>query len=113
MTMDSTIGGIPLKDEPLGALTLGGFLREVCDKYARREAVVFHPSEGPVQRLTYEEVLEEAFTVARALVARGVTKETRVGLLASCNRRGCRSFAGPCASASRPQQAHSSVGPIF
>jgi acyl-CoA synthetase (AMP-forming)/AMP-acid ligase II len=81
--MDSTIRGIPLEDEPLGALTLGGFLREVCDKYAKKEALVFHPSEGPVQRLTYQQVLDEAFTVARALVARGVTKETRVGLLAT------------------------------
>ena len=35
--MDSTIRGVPLADEPLGALTLGGFLREVCSKYADKE----------------------------------------------------------------------------
>jgi fatty-acyl-CoA synthase len=81
--MDSTIRGIPLADEPLGALTLGGFLREVCAKSAKKEALVFHPPEGPVERLTYQQVLEGALTVARALVARGVTKETRVGLLAT------------------------------
>jgi fatty-acyl-CoA synthase len=83
MMTDSTIRGIPLADEPLGALTLGGFLREVCMRYADKEAMVFHPASGPVVRLTYAQVWNEAFTVARALVARGVTKETRVGLLAT------------------------------
>ena len=81
--MDSTIRGMPLADEALGALTLGGFLREVCSKYAEREALVFHPADGPVVRRTYAQVWEEAQTLARALIARGVTKETRVGLLAS------------------------------
>jgi len=81
--MDSTIRGTPLADEQLGAVTLGGFLREVCRKYAKKEALVFHPPEGSVERLTYEQVWETAFTVARALAARGVTKETRVGLLAT------------------------------
>jgi acyl-CoA synthetase (AMP-forming)/AMP-acid ligase II len=81
--MDSTIRGIPLAEESLGALTLGGFLREVCTKYADKEALVFHPPEGPVVRRTYAQVWDEAVTVARALVARGVTKETRVGLLAT------------------------------
>jgi fatty-acyl-CoA synthase len=79
--MDSTTRGSPLADEPLGALTLGGFLREVCSKYGEREALVFRTSSGPVVRRTYEQIWDEAFTVARALVARGVTKETRVGLL--------------------------------
>jgi acyl-CoA synthetase (AMP-forming)/AMP-acid ligase II len=81
--MDSTTRGIPLSDEPLGALTLGGFLREVCARYADKEALVFYPASGPVIRRTYAQVWDEAFTVARALVARGVTKETRVGLLAT------------------------------
>ena len=40
--MESTIRGIPLADEQLGALTLGGFLREVCSKHAAKEALVFH-----------------------------------------------------------------------
>lgn len=81
--MDSTTRGIPLTDEPLGALTLGGFLREVCTKHADKEALVFHPAVGPAVRLTYAQVWAEACTVARALIARGVTKETRVGLLAT------------------------------
>jgi fatty-acyl-CoA synthase len=81
--MDSTIRGIPLADEQLGALTLGGFLRQVCENYADKEALVFHRPSGPVIRRAYAQVWEEAFAVARALVARGVTKDTRVGLLAT------------------------------
>src|ERR1700742_91211 len=81
--MDSTIRGIPLADEKLGALTLGGFLREVCEMYADKEALVFRPASGPIVRRTYAQVWEESFAVARALVARGVTKDTRVGVLAT------------------------------
>jgi len=81
--IDSTIRGIELSREPLGALTLGGFLREVCGNNALKEALVFHPPSAPVIRRTYAQVWDEAFVVARALVARGVTKETRVGLLAT------------------------------
>ncbi|WP_205527300.1 class I adenylate-forming enzyme family protein [Solimonas sp. K1W22B-7] len=78
---DSSIRGIPLAEEQLGALTLGGFLREVCAANAGQEALVFHLPDGSILRRSYAEVWEEAFTVARALVARGVTKDTRVGLL--------------------------------
>ena len=81
--MDSTISGLALADESLGALTLGGFLHEVCSKYADKEALVYHPAKGPAIRLTYAQVYDEATTVARALIARGVTKDTRVGLLAT------------------------------
>ncbi|MDP9142504.1 MAG: AMP-binding protein, partial [Pseudomonadota bacterium] len=78
---DSIIRGTPLADEALGALTLGGFLREVSTKHSDREALVYHLPNGEVLRLSYAQVWDEAFTVARALAARGVTKETRVGLL--------------------------------
>jgi fatty-acyl-CoA synthase len=81
--MDSTIRGIPLAEEELGALTLGGFLRELCAKYADNEALVCHAAGRPVVRSTYAQVWAEASNVARALVARGVGKETRVGLLAT------------------------------
>lgn len=80
---ESTIHGKPLADEPLGALTLGGFLREVCRMHSGREALVFHSSSGEVIRLSYDEVWAQACDVARALIARGVTKETRVGVLAT------------------------------
>lgn len=79
----STTQGPLLGDEPLGALTLGGFLREVCHAHSTREALVLHPPSGPVVRYRYSDVWDEACTVARALLAAGVTKETRVGLLAT------------------------------
>jgi fatty-acyl-CoA synthase len=79
--MDSTIRGVPLAEESVGALTLGGFLREVCRANGGKEALVFYPPSGPVVRRTYADVWQEACWVARALIARGVTKETRVGLL--------------------------------
>jgi fatty-acyl-CoA synthase len=81
--MDSTIRGVPLADESVGALTLGGFLREVCRANGDKEALVFHPPSGPVIRRSYADVWQEASLGARALIARGVTKETRVGLLAT------------------------------
>jgi acyl-CoA synthetase (AMP-forming)/AMP-acid ligase II len=81
--MDSTIRGAALADESLGALTLGGFLREVCRDNGAKEALVFYPPSGPVIRRSYTDVWQEACLVARALIARGVTKETRVGLLAT------------------------------
>jgi fatty-acyl-CoA synthase len=80
---DSTIQGIPLEDEPLGSLTLGGFLRDVCRMHSGREALVFHAPSGEVVRWTYDDLWETACAVARALLARGVTKETRVGVLAT------------------------------
>ena len=81
--MDSTIRGAALADESLGALTLGGFLREVCRNNGGKQALVFYPPSGPVIRRSYADVWQEACKVARALIARGVTKETRVGLLAT------------------------------
>src|SRR5690349_12031099 len=86
MTLNAEVAevrGLPLAEEQLGALTLGGFLREVCEKHADKEALVFYPASGPVIRKTYADVWRESFAVARALIARGVTKETRVGVLAT------------------------------
>jgi acyl-CoA synthetase (AMP-forming)/AMP-acid ligase II len=81
--MNSTIQGISVADESLGPLTLGGFLRDVYEHNSDREALVFYPPTGAVVRRSYAQVWQEANVVARALIARGVTKETRVGLLAT------------------------------
>lgn len=80
---DSTIRGPALSEASFGPLTLGGFFREVCRRNGNKEAMVFHPPGKPVVRYTYAQMWNEAFAVAQALVARGVTKETRVGLLAT------------------------------
>ncbi len=83
LPVDSTIQGPPLEDEMLGALTLGGFFREICDAHAEREALVFRPASGPVVRRRYREIWDEARTIARVLAARGVGKGTRIGVLAT------------------------------
>jgi Long-chain acyl-CoA synthetases (AMP-forming) len=77
----SIISGIPLSEEPgLGALTLSGYLREVTERFAEREALVMHEA-GGVTRWSYADLWAEAMAVARALVACGVGKGTRVGVL--------------------------------
>lgn len=73
--------GPPLEEEPgLGPLTLGGFLLEVTERYAEREALVFHEG-GRTVRWTYRDLKDRAFEVARALIGCGVSKGTRVGVM--------------------------------
>jgi fatty-acyl-CoA synthase len=73
--------GIPLAEEQgVGALTLGGYLREVTQAYGANEALVLREGDSVV-RWTYGELWQRAMEVARALVACGVGKGTRVGVL--------------------------------
>jgi fatty-acyl-CoA synthase len=77
-----TFSGPPLEtEEGLGSLTMGGFLEEVCGKYAGREAICFGDRSATQVRWSYEELLERSRLLARALAAKGVGKGTRVGLL--------------------------------
>jgi len=77
----SIISGPPLSEEPgLGALTLSGWLREVTESFGPREALVMHEGER-VTRWSYDELWARANEVARALIASGVGKGTRVGIL--------------------------------
>jgi fatty-acyl-CoA synthase len=77
----SIIKGVPLEQEPgIGALTLPGFLREVTDRFAGREALVLHTPDGAV-RWSYALLWDRALEVARALRACGVGKDSRVGIL--------------------------------
>ena len=77
----SIIAGPPLSEEAgLGALTLGGWLREVTERFGPREALVWHGPDGVV-RWTYDELWGRSREVARALLACGVSKGTRVGIL--------------------------------
>jgi fatty-acyl-CoA synthase len=76
------VRGMALEDEPgLGALTLPGFLREVTERYADREALVEHLPDGTIERWTYAELWNRAVAVARALVAGGLGRGDRVGVL--------------------------------
>jgi fatty-acyl-CoA synthase len=75
----TTFRGPPLAEEAgLGALTLPGLLDEAAARHGDREALVF-PA-GDV-RLTYAELHAEAHRMAKALVARGLTKGERVAVL--------------------------------
>ena len=77
----SIISGGPLDAEPLmGALTIGGYLRDVVARHGSAEALVLH-SGGQRISWSYDELLAQACTVARALIASGAGQGTRVGIL--------------------------------
>jgi fatty-acyl-CoA synthase len=74
--------GLPLSQEPgLGALTLAGFLRETTERYAAREALVQQCADGAVERWSYRDLWNRSVEVAKALVALGLGKGERVGVL--------------------------------
>jgi fatty-acyl-CoA synthase len=81
----SIIHGPPLaEEEGIGDLTLSGWLRAVCEQGGDAEALVFY--EGGVahgQRISwsYAALWARANEVARALIATGTGKGTRVGIL--------------------------------
>ena len=78
----SIVHGPPLSEEPgLGALTLPGFLREVTERYPDREALARRRPDGAVERWSYRDLWDRSVEVARALVACGLGKGERVGVL--------------------------------
>lgn len=77
----SIVHGIPLEDEPgMGSLTIPGYLREVTSRYGKSEAAVMYSHDG-VERWSYETLWQKSFEVAKALIACGVGKGTRVGVM--------------------------------
>ncbi len=75
--------GIPLAEEPgLGSLTLPGFLREVVDRHGDCEAIVWR-GRGVPERWSYAELWLRSLEIARALLAVGVGRDARVGVLAT------------------------------
>ena len=81
----SIIHGPPLADEQgLGALTLSGWFRAVCERGGDAEALVYYDgglATGQRISWSYVDLWAKANEVARALVASGVGKGTRVGIL--------------------------------
>jgi acyl-CoA synthetase (AMP-forming)/AMP-acid ligase II len=79
----TTFSGPPPETEGgIGALTLGSFLAEVVGRHADREALAWRRAGSAVTtRWTYEQLGREARQIGRALLAAGVGKGTRVGLL--------------------------------
>jgi fatty-acyl-CoA synthase len=65
----------------LGALTLPGYLREVTERFADREAMVVHQRDGEVDTWTYADLWALSVDIARALIASGVGKDSRVGVM--------------------------------
>ncbi len=79
----SVVKGIPLAaEEGIGALTLGGYLQEIVARYGPNEAAVMREGEF-VERWTYRDLRSRSEEVAKALLACGVGKGTRVGILMS------------------------------
>jgi len=77
----SIVKAPPLEEEEgIGALTLGGWLQEVCEKFAGREALVLHEDSARIS-WTYDDLWARANEVARALQAMGLGKGERVGVL--------------------------------
>ncbi len=77
----SIVRGLPLEAESgIGAVTIPGYLREVTTRFADREALVMHTSHG-VERWSYAALWEKSVAVAKALIAGGVAKDSRVGIL--------------------------------
>lgn len=81
----SIIQGPPLDEEPgLGELTLSGWFAHVCEAWGDREALVYYDGgleQGERISWSYAQLWERANAVARALIACGVGKGTRVGIL--------------------------------
>lgn len=77
----SLVKGMPLSEEEgIGALTLGEYLKEVTELFSSKEAAVF-PGPNGAERWTYQDLWQKSVDVARALIACGAGKGTRVGIL--------------------------------
>jgi len=80
----TTFEGPPIDQvEGIGALTLGGFLTEVADRFGPNEALVFDDPlrDGATVRWTYADLQAEARRVAGGLVGLGVGPGERVAIL--------------------------------
>lgn len=79
--------GIPLAEEAdIGALTLAGYIREICGRWPANEVAVLHldgPQGERVIRWTYADLWDRTLATAKSLVAGGIGKGTRVGVICS------------------------------
>jgi fatty-acyl-CoA synthase len=79
----SLVHGSPFAQEPgMGALTIAGYAREITQRYGAREALVLHAPQGRIS-WSYDELWQRSVEVAQALIAAGVGKDSRVGILMS------------------------------
>ncbi len=88
------LNGPPLTVLP-DPLTMGSFLLDVCDRFGDNDCLVFDdPNSGTTLRWTYADLGQQARRAAKALLARGVAKGTRVGVLTSNRPEGVAAFFG-------------------
>lgn len=91
----SLVKGIPVAEEPgIGVLTVSGWLRDVTTRFGARMAIVDPRSDGEDIRWTYAELWDRSVEVARALVARGLGKGERVGILSTNRAEFISAFMG-------------------
>jgi fatty-acyl-CoA synthase len=79
-----TLAGPPLQDAAgIGALTLGGVLTQQCARFPDHEALVFDDPllGGTTVRWSYRDLDHESRRIAKALLAVGIGKGARVGIL--------------------------------
>jgi fatty-acyl-CoA synthase len=77
----SLVKGPPLQDgDSEGALTLPACLKQAWERYNTHEALVLRTADEVV-RWSYDDLWERACQIGRALIACGVGKGTRVGVL--------------------------------
>jgi fatty-acyl-CoA synthase len=69
------------QEEGLGALTLPGFIREVAARFGEREALVQPRGDGTFESWSYRSLWDRSIEVAQALIACGLGKGDRVGVL--------------------------------
>jgi acyl-CoA synthetase (AMP-forming)/AMP-acid ligase II len=79
-----------------GSLTIGGFLLEVCGRWPGNEALVFDDPlrAGETIRWTYADLERESRRVARALLAHGTGKGSRVAILMANRPEAVAAFFG-------------------
>jgi fatty-acyl-CoA synthase len=78
----SIVRGVPLAEETgLGTLTLPGFIREVTQRFAAREALVQRGTDDILERWSYRDLWDRSVEVAKSLIASGLGKGERVGVL--------------------------------
>ncbi len=84
-SLPAIISGPPLSEEEgIGELTLSGWFRTICEQGGDAEALVFYEgglASGERISWSYTNLWEHACDVARALIASGIGKGTRVGIL--------------------------------
>ena len=81
MTELSIVHGGPLTSEPyLGPLTISGFVREVTDRFGESEAIVMWAGDERIA-WSYADLWQRSVAVAKALIAGGMGRDARIGVL--------------------------------